>query len=74
MDPLATFTVDLLASRLIAARLTRVLADPPQFAGLAAGELVTSGTVTDAWPVARGETWSSDYGGLDLPGWRLRLT
>ncbi len=32
---------------------------------------MTSGTVTDAWPVARGETWSSDYGELGLPGIRL---
>jgi 2-keto-4-pentenoate hydratase len=56
------------------AHLARVLAGQPQFAGLATGEIVTSGTVTDAWPVTRGETWSSDYGGLDLPGLRLRLT
>jgi 2-oxo-3-hexenedioate decarboxylase len=56
------------------AHLARVLADQPQFARLAAGEIVTSGTVTDAWPVAHGQTWSSDYGELDLPGLHLRLT
>jgi 2-keto-4-pentenoate hydratase len=56
------------------AHLARVLAGQPQFARLAAGEIVTSGTVTDAWPVARGETWSSDYGELGLPGIRLDLT
>jgi 2-oxo-3-hexenedioate decarboxylase len=56
------------------AHLARVLAGQPQFPGLAAGEIVTTGTVTDAWPVARGETWSSDYGALDLPGLRLQLT
>jgi len=56
------------------AHLARVLARQPKFAPLTAGEIVTTGTVTDAWPVARGETWSSDYGALNLPGLRLRLT
>ena len=28
---------------------------------LGAGEIVTTGTLTDAWPVVAGETWSSDY-------------
>ena len=55
------------------AHLVRVLADQRQFPGLAAGEIVTTGTLTDAWPVAPGETWSSDYGALDLPGLRLTL-
>ena len=55
------------------AHLSRVLAGQPQFAPLAAGEIVTTGTVTDAWPVAGGETWSSDYGELGLPGLHLRL-
>ncbi len=31
---------------------------------LAAGEIVTTGTLTDAWPVAAGEKWSSDYSTL----------
>lgn len=48
--------------------LVRVLAQQPQFPPLAAGELITTGTVTDAWPVAPGETWSSDYGALGLSG------
>lgn len=48
--------------------LARVLAAQPQFPPLAAGEIVTTGTLTDAWPVAPGETWSSDYGDLGLPG------
>ena len=54
--------------------LARVLEGLPRFSPLAAGEIITTGTITDAWPVARGETWSSDYGALDLPGLRLRLT
>jgi 2-oxo-3-hexenedioate decarboxylase len=55
------------------AYLARVLARQPKFAPLAAGEIVTTGTVTDAWPVARGESWSSDYGDLGIPGLRVTL-
>jgi 2-oxo-3-hexenedioate decarboxylase len=50
------------------AHLAGVLASQPQFPPLAAGEMVTTGTVTDAWAVAAGETWSSDYGELGIPG------
>jgi len=53
------------------AHLARVLAGQPQFPALAAGEIVTTGTITDAWPVAKGETWTSDYGTLGLPGMTL---
>jgi 2-oxo-3-hexenedioate decarboxylase len=56
------------------AHLARVLADQPAMPPLAAGELVTTGTITDAWPVTPGETWSSDYGTLGLPGITLHLT
>jgi 2-keto-4-pentenoate hydratase len=48
--------------------LARLLAGQPAFPPLAAGEIVTTGTVTDAWPVAAGETWSSDYGALGIEG------
>jgi len=54
--------------------LARVLAQQPQFPPLAAGEIITTGTITDAWPVAPGETWSSDYGALGLPGVTLAFT
>jgi 2-oxo-3-hexenedioate decarboxylase len=53
------------------AHLARVIAGQPQFAPLAAGEIVTTGTVTDAWPVVSGETWSSNYGVLGLDGLTL---
>jgi len=56
------------------AHLAGVLARQPQFPPLAAGELVTTGTVTDAWPVAVGETWTSDYGTLGLRGMTLSFT
>lgn len=32
------------------------------------GDIVTTGTLTDAGPVAPGETWSTRFRGLDLPG------
>jgi 2-oxo-3-hexenedioate decarboxylase len=53
------------------AHLARLLADQPQSPKLAAGEIVTTGTVTDAWPVAAGEIWSSDYGVLGINGLTL---
>jgi 2-oxo-3-hexenedioate decarboxylase len=51
--------------------LARVVAEQPQAPKLAAGEIATTGTITDAWPVAPGETWSSDYGALGLAGLTL---
>src|SRR4051812_39192149 len=53
------------------AHLARLLADQPQSPKLAAGEIITTGTVTDAWPVAAGEAWSSDYGALGIKGLAL---
>ena len=50
------------------AHLTRVLADQPEHAPLVAGEIVTTGTLTDAWPITPGECWQSDYGSLRLDG------
>jgi len=35
--------------------------------------VITTGTVTDAWPVAHGETWRSDYGSLGIEGLVLRF-
>ena len=48
--------------------LAGVLAQQPQFPALAAGEIITTGTLTDAWPIRPGEIWSSDYGSLGVPG------
>ena len=39
-----------------------------------AGEVVTTGTVTDAHAVASGETWSTRVAGIDLPGLRVTFT
>jgi 2-oxo-3-hexenedioate decarboxylase len=54
--------------------LARLLAAQPEFPPLAAGEIVTSGTITDAWPVRAGETWSSDYGDLGMEGLIVTFT
>jgi len=56
------------------AHLSRVLAGQPQFPPLAAGEVITTGTLTDAWPVTAGETWGSDYGALGIRGLTLSFT
>lgn len=39
--------------------------------GVRAGDLVTTGTVTRAFPVAAGETWDAAVSGLGLPGLRI---
>jgi len=56
------------------AHLVRVLATQPRSTPLAAREIVTTGTITDAWPVKPGETWTSDYGALGLTGLTLSFT
>lgn len=40
---------------------------------LAAGEIITTGTLTRAWPVVRGETWWTRLDGIRLPGAMLRF-
>ena len=39
----------------------------------AAGEVVTTGTLTDAWPVAPGQTWHTRPDDARLPGLQLRF-
>jgi 2-oxo-3-hexenedioate decarboxylase len=46
------------------AHLAGVLARQPRFEPLAAGEIITTGTLTAAMPIRAGETWSSRYEGL----------
>jgi 2-keto-4-pentenoate hydratase len=53
--------------------LGRVLTSQTQ-AELAAGEVVTTGTITNAWPVAPGQTWTSDYGSLGVQGLHLTFS
>lgn len=46
------------------AHLAGTLAQQSQFEPLAAGEVITTGTLTAAMPIKAGETWSSRYEGL----------
>jgi 2-keto-4-pentenoate hydratase len=50
------------------AHLLQVLAQLPKMPVLAAGEIVTTGTLTRALPIQPGETWSTTLEGIDLPG------
>ncbi len=44
------------------------LAASPTTSPLAAGDIVTTGTLTDAVPIHAGETWSTHISGVVLPG------
>jgi 2-oxo-3-hexenedioate decarboxylase len=88
-DSLATFTVTLfhdgeeidrgrgsnvLDGPLSALRyLVEVLANDPANPPLAAGEVVTTGTLTRAFPIRAGETWSTEISGIPLSGIRFRF-
>jgi 2-keto-4-pentenoate hydratase len=48
--------------------LARVVAAQPDQRPLVAGEIITTGTITNAFAVAPGERWTSDYGALGLAG------
>ena len=54
--------------------LVELLARQPGAVPLAAGEIVTTGVLTDAHPVSPGETWSTEIAGLALPGLRITFT
>jgi len=56
------------------AHLAHVLGQQPDAPPLAAGEVITTGTITDAWPVRAGETWTSAYDGLGIAGLELTFT
>jgi 2-oxo-3-hexenedioate decarboxylase len=63
-----------LGSPLLAlAHLIEVLADLPGHPPLAAGELVTTGTLTAALPVEPGQTWTTRVSGLVAAPLELQL-
>jgi 2-keto-4-pentenoate hydratase len=47
--------------------LNDLLATDPHNPPLAAGEIITTGTVTRAFPVEPGQTWRTELHGIDLP-------
>ena len=53
--------------------LVETLAQDPSSPSLAAGEIVTTGTLTRAFPVAAGEEWSTALTGVPLEGARIRF-
>ncbi|HXD43710.1 MAG TPA: hydratase [Pseudolabrys sp.] len=54
--------------------LVGLLARDPHNPPLQAGEIVSTGTVTRAFPVAPGETWTTQITGLPLPGVSLTFS
>lgn len=53
--------------------LVEVLAQDQANPQLKAGEIVTTGTLTRAFPIAPGETWTTDLAGVDLDGIGVRF-
>ena len=90
VDALAAFTLDLscdghavetgrganvLGSPLLAlAHLAGVLATQPQQPALQPGEVVTTGTVTAAFPIAPGEHWQAQLHGIALGSLSVEFT
>jgi 2-oxo-3-hexenedioate decarboxylase len=88
-DALSSFAVDLLCEDRVVrqGRAANVLGGPLEALRhlvraldssapgdpLRPGELVTTGTLTDAMPVASGQTWSTTLSGIALEGLRLRF-
>jgi 2-oxo-3-hexenedioate decarboxylase len=54
--------------------LVDLLSKQPNAPALAAGEIISTGTITDAHPVATGESWSTDIRGLPLQGLAVRFS
>ena len=55
------------------AHLVAALSDDPFNPPLAAGEMVTTGTLTRAFPVMPGEVWETRIGGFAIPGLSVRI-
>jgi len=65
----AGFCNDVLDSPLHALwHLHRLLQQQPQFSPLHAGEIITTGTWTDAYPIEPGQTWITAFSGVGLHG------
>jgi 2-oxo-3-hexenedioate decarboxylase len=54
--------------------LVDILAEQKDAPPLAAGEIVSTGTLTDAHPVSAGETWSTDLHGFAARGMEIHFT
>lgn len=49
------------------------IASEPSSKPLAAGELVSTGTMTRAFPIAAGQIWSTEISGFELPGLNVQF-
>jgi 2-oxo-3-hexenedioate decarboxylase len=54
--------------------LTALLARREPGEALHAGEIVTTGTLTAAWPVAAGQLWRTKISGIAVPGLEIEFT
>ena len=54
--------------------LADIVSRQPRFAPLAAGEIITTGTLTAALPIRPGESWKSEYDGIPVSGLELLFT
>ena len=54
--------------------LADIISKQPRFAPLVAGEIITTGTLTAAFPIKPGEVWNAEYAGIPLSGLELTFT
>lgn len=70
----AGFGSDVLESPVLALwHLHQLLKTQPQFAPLKAGEIISTGTWTRAYPIAPGQTWATAFSGIGVAGLTLSL-
>jgi len=66
---------NVLGSPLLAfAFLVQILSEQEESPPLQAGEIISTGTLTDAHPVAPGERWSTDFHGFAMRGMEIEFT
>jgi 2-keto-4-pentenoate hydratase len=56
------------------AHLLSVLSKQPESERLEGGDIVTTGTITAAYPIRSGEAWKTDIRGIALPGLTVTFT
>lgn len=54
--------------------LTQVLASTPNAPSIKAGDVITTGTITDAWPVQAGQTWRTEVSNAPLRSLSVKFT